>query len=82
MELDFSGTNPRRDILVTVYPSAFARRHIVCPKNPVPPNTNILPFSLLLPRLVIVVVDEDDIDNVVVWNCTLAGLLLVTLALY
>ena len=35
---------PRRDKLVTEYPSKVARLQIVCPKNPVPPKTSSLPF--------------------------------------
>jgi hypothetical protein len=43
-EGDWSGGKPRRDKLVTEYPSKVARLQIVWPKKPVPPNTKILPF--------------------------------------
>jgi hypothetical protein len=49
------GGMPRRDTLVTWYPSRSARRQMHCPRNPVPPRTNNFP----LPELLV----ADDMDS-------------------
>lgn len=55
------GGKPRRERLVTWYPSSTARLQIVCPRKPVPPKIRSFPFfSFVSP---VVVSAAEDLDE-------------------